>query len=79
MTLAVTLSVGGEPDVPVDGDGTNSNRTVDLGFVPGPTAIGLGDVAVSGRNLTWLAVSFVLLVGVTLATLAYSRRTAARS
>jgi SdrD B-like domain/Domain of unknown function DUF11 len=28
----VTLTVGGEPGVPVDGDGTNSNLTIDFGF-----------------------------------------------
>ncbi|MBI3414939.1 MAG: HYR domain-containing protein, partial [Verrucomicrobia bacterium] len=29
----VTLSVGGEPDVAVDGDGPNINSTVDFGFI----------------------------------------------
>jgi protocatechuate 3,4-dioxygenase beta subunit len=28
----VTLTVGGEPDTIVDGDGTSSNRTIDFGF-----------------------------------------------
>lgn len=37
-TQRVTLGYGEEPDVAVDGDGPNSNATVDFGFYPGPTA-----------------------------------------
>ncbi len=37
-TKAVTLGCASEPDKPVDGDGQQSNRTVDLGFVMAPMA-----------------------------------------
>ena len=37
-TKAVTLGCATEPDKPVDGDGVQSNRTVDLGFVMAPMA-----------------------------------------
>ena len=81
VTFATTLSVGGEPDTPVDGDGTNSNRTVDLGFVPGPTAIRLSDIAVSGPARSGLAAvaGLALLVGATLGVVSYLRRQPARS
>jgi uncharacterized repeat protein (TIGR01451 family) len=42
----VTLSVGGEPDTPADGDGTNSNRTIDFGFY----SLTLGDQVWNDTN-----------------------------
>ncbi|MCB9176576.1 MAG: DUF11 domain-containing protein [Caldilineae bacterium] len=46
-TRALTLRCGSEPDKPDDGDGTDSNLTVDLGFVPTLT---LGDLIFKDLN-----------------------------
>jgi uncharacterized repeat protein (TIGR01451 family) len=43
VTKAINLSGGTEPDAPVDGDGPNSNLTIDFGFYP-PMSLG---------NLVW--------------------------
>ncbi len=34
VSQAITLTAGGEPDTPVDGDDTNSNMTVGFGLIP---------------------------------------------
>ncbi|MBL9138576.1 MAG: CSLREA domain-containing protein [Verrucomicrobiales bacterium] len=48
-THGVALQYDSEPDTSADGDDTNSNATVDLGFYPGPTG-SLGDLVFRDEN-----------------------------